>query len=61
MYVLIESEERWIHLLIKKQRHMFFVEVVNSVEEENGKRNVEHAGKSRKEGLHGYGLMNMQQ
>lgn len=57
----IEIEERWIHLLIKKQRHMFLVEVVNSVEEENGKRNVEHAGKSRKEGLHGYGLMNVQQ
>lgn len=39
---------------------MLFVEVVNSVEE-NGKRNVEHAGKSRKGGLHGYGLMNVQQ
>ena len=45
MYVLIENEERWIHLLIKKQRHMFFVEVVNSVEEEKGKRNAEHVGK----------------
>lgn len=57
----IEIEERWIHLLIKKQRHMLFVEVVNSVEEENGKRNVEYAGKNRKGGLHGYGLMNVQQ
>ena len=27
---------------------MLFVEVVNSVEEENGKRNVEYAGKNRK-------------
>ncbi len=45
----------------KKQRHMLFVEVVNSVEEENGKRNVEYAGKTGKEDFHGYGLMNVQQ
>lgn len=45
----------------KVASYVFFVEVVKSVEEEKGKRNAEHAGKSRKEGLHGYGLMNVQQ
>ncbi len=52
----MKVEERWIHLLLKKQRHMFFMEIVNSVGQEVDKINGQIIGKSKKEGLHGYGL-----
>lgn len=50
----IEIGERWIHILIKKQHNMFFMEIINSVEQDTDR-------KSKKGGLHGYGLINVQQ
>lgn len=57
----MKSEERWIHLLLKKQHQMFFMEIVNSVEPKRDKINEQNTGKSKKGGLHGYGLINVQQ
>lgn len=54
-------EGRWIHLLIKKKNHMFFVEVANSIGKETNKRNEKNVGKGQKGGLQGYGLKNVQQ
>lgn len=54
----MKTEERWIHLLIKKQHQMFFIEIINSVEP---KTNMINAGKSKKGELHGYGLINVRQ
>lgn len=54
----MKTEKRWIHVLLKKQRHMFFMEIVNSVEQEADQKNVE---KNKEGGLHGYGLMNVRQ
>jgi len=54
-------EERWIHLLIKKQHSMFFLEIVNNLEKEKNKRKEKNAEKSKKGGLHGYGLINVRQ
>ena len=54
----MKTEKRWIHVLLKKQRHMFFMEIVNSVEQEADQKNVE---KNKEGGLHGYGLINVRQ
>lgn len=53
----MKTEKRWIHILLKKQRHMFFSEIVNSIEQETDQRKE----KNREGGLHGYGLISVQQ
>lgn len=57
----MKSGERWIHLLVKRKNQLFFLKVSNSIEQETDKRSQRNVVRSRREGLHGYGLKNVQQ